>query len=279
MESLQIIQKANFGSFEVEFHKGEDGEIYVTREQIGQALGYSEPRKALEKIHERHADRIDKFSTVVKLGTVEGDREVTRDVIVYSARGIYEICRWSRQPKADEFQDFVYNILESLRKGQTELKQTTEPVNQLTGLQQAGKILIDTALSLKGSLSHYDSLRMIAKGSEMVAGEPIIGDLRIPVMTMFTFPESPGEEEFIFRVPDNSWRGNGIFMGDNAHIDPKAKVQAYDLVLLDVEGTRGIWKIHFSSMGTAFTRPNEFVLDKDRKNKLIGRVTRVDRML
>jgi len=45
-------------------------------------------------------------------------------MVLYSAKGVYEICRWSRQPKADAFYDHVYDILEGLRLGY--LKLTTE---------------------------------------------------------------------------------------------------------------------------------------------------------
>lgn len=42
-------------------------------------------------------------------------------MVLYSAKGVYEICRWSRQPKADEFYDHVYEILEGLRLGYLKL--------------------------------------------------------------------------------------------------------------------------------------------------------------
>lgn len=42
---------------------------------------------------------------------------------IYNAKGIYEICRHSKQPKADEFYDFVYDLLEKLRKGEAILVQ------------------------------------------------------------------------------------------------------------------------------------------------------------
>jgi hypothetical protein len=55
------------------------------------------------------------------LTTVEGDRHVEREVYLYSTRGIYEICRRSQQPKADQFFDWVYDILEGLRRGELQL--------------------------------------------------------------------------------------------------------------------------------------------------------------
>ena len=116
---LVLAKSEYFGSVKCDFWKDASGEIFMTREQIGTALEYSEPTIAISKLHARYKDRLDKFSTLTKLVNVEGSREVERDNVVYSAKGIYEICRWSRQPKADDFYDMVYDILESLRKGES----------------------------------------------------------------------------------------------------------------------------------------------------------------
>ena len=116
VDAVEPVKSASFGSIQCDFYRMDD-ELWMTREQIGSALGYTDPRVAITKIHDRHKERISKFSTVTKLVTVEGNRAVSRDVIMYSARGIYEICRWSQQSKADEFYDWVYDVLEGLRKG------------------------------------------------------------------------------------------------------------------------------------------------------------------
>lgn len=91
----------------------------MTRQQIGQALEYDNPMIAIAKIHDRHKDRLDKFSVLTKLGSADGKQYNTH---LYCAKGVYEICRWSRQPKADEFYDHVYDILEGLRLGYLTLK-------------------------------------------------------------------------------------------------------------------------------------------------------------
>lgn len=44
-----------------------------------------------------------------------------RQMYVYSLRGVMEICRLSRQPKADAFMDFCWDIMESLMRGDTVL--------------------------------------------------------------------------------------------------------------------------------------------------------------
>lgn len=115
MENLQIIKSENFGNVQCDFY-GNNKEIFVTREQIGQALEYDSPRTAITKIHNRHKERLDKYSTVTKLVTVDGKM---RDVTLYNAKGIMEICRWSQQKKADEFMDWTWEVMDSLRKGET----------------------------------------------------------------------------------------------------------------------------------------------------------------
>jgi prophage antirepressor-like protein len=121
VDAIEPVKSASFGNISCDFYHMGD-ELWMTREQVGSALGYTDPRVAITKIHDRHKDRLSKCSTVTKLVTVEGNREVSRNVIMYNARGIYEICRWSQQPKADEFFDWVYDILEGLRKGELALQ-------------------------------------------------------------------------------------------------------------------------------------------------------------
>lgn len=132
MESnLKLVTSEEFGTVKCDFWQGEsDSDFWMTRDQIGEALGYEIPRIAITKIHDRHKDRLDKFSTVTKLGTVEGGRSVVRDIIVYSSKGVYEICRWSRQPKADAFMDWVWNVVDGLRNGSMQLSSSGATLSQ-----------------------------------------------------------------------------------------------------------------------------------------------------
>lgn len=107
-----VLQEAVNG-VSCDFYGDGRGEFFMTRQQIGEALGYEEPRKAIEIIHRKHKERLDQFSGVIKLMTPGG----VQQVYLYSAKGVYEICRWSRQPAADAFYDRVYDILEGLRTG------------------------------------------------------------------------------------------------------------------------------------------------------------------
>lgn len=114
MNELQLVKSKPFGAVECDFYENESKDILMTREQVGRALEYAEPRTAIRKIHERNAERLDKFSGRVNLVSPTGG---TQETIVYTAKGVYEICRFSRQPKADKFVDFVWDTIEAIRKG------------------------------------------------------------------------------------------------------------------------------------------------------------------
>lgn len=188
-KALQIVKSSNFGNVQCDFYS-KDNEIWMTREQIGQALEYSEPRIAISKIHDRHKERLDRFSTVTKLVTVEGSRDVSRDTYLYSAKGIYEICRWSQQPKADAFFDWVYDMLERLRRGESLLqpqqqvhREMTRPLPDKRQLEAEAKLinartrqarlLLTTAEKFKDSLTKEEIRAIVVNAADMISNNAI----------------------------------------------------------------------------------------------------------
>jgi len=85
-------------------------QAWFTRTQIGEALEYTDPNNHIGKIHERHKERLDAFSRVRQFVTPSG----VQQGIVYNIRGVLEICRWSRQPKADMIMDALYDMAEQV---------------------------------------------------------------------------------------------------------------------------------------------------------------------
>lgn len=115
MNNLKLVEIDVFNEITTcDFWGNANNEYLVTREQIGRALGYSNPTNAIKNIHLKHKERLDKFSTQLALGYVEGDRYVERERILYNRKGIMEICRWSRQPLADKFMDWCWEIMDRL---------------------------------------------------------------------------------------------------------------------------------------------------------------------
>lgn len=119
--SMTVITSKLFGALNVDVYQNDKHQYYMTREQIGAALEYGNPQISIGTIHKRNADRLDPLSTLINLIKVEGNRTVEREVVCYSLRGVMEICRLSRQPKADAFMDFCWDIMESLMHGDSVL--------------------------------------------------------------------------------------------------------------------------------------------------------------
>ena len=135
MENLMnLVLTRKFDTTSCEFYQNENEEVWLTREQIGKALGYANPGKAIQKIHLEHKERLDKFSIQIKeetintlnirnrkgsdSGVLEEDSRLCNlrsTVTYYSERGIMEICRWSEMPRADEFMDWVYDVIQAYR--------------------------------------------------------------------------------------------------------------------------------------------------------------------
>jgi prophage antirepressor-like protein len=120
--NLKLITTEKFGELDYSFYRNMNDDILLTREQIGQALEYKDPIKSIQNIHMKHKDRLDHLSLKIKTETFDHhqsdvcrNNNLMTERVYYTERGIMEICRWSRQPKADEFMDWVWDIVEKYR--------------------------------------------------------------------------------------------------------------------------------------------------------------------
>lgn len=114
MDNMQLIKTKRFGTVPCDFY-GDKDDIWLTREQIGTALGYAHPRESIKTIHNRYKERLNKFSRRDQIDTPSGKQES----VLYNIKGLYEICRWSQQPKANAFMDWAWDTIEKLRRGIT----------------------------------------------------------------------------------------------------------------------------------------------------------------
>lgn len=114
---MTVITSKPFGVLNVDVYEDNKHQYYMTREQIGMALEYDDPRKRIAVIHSRNKDRLDKFSRGFQIETPSG----SQTMVCYNLKGVMEICRFSRQPKADAFMDFCWDIMESLMRGDSVL--------------------------------------------------------------------------------------------------------------------------------------------------------------
>lgn len=109
---MQLVKQEKFGTLVMDFYMDENKEIFATRKQIGEALSYSDPQNAIDKIHSKHTARFEGKSVTAKLAGSDGK---SYDTTLYNTKGIMEICRWARTDKADEFFDWVTDVIDELR--------------------------------------------------------------------------------------------------------------------------------------------------------------------
>lgn len=145
MCTLKLITTETFGDLSCNFYRNMNDDILLTREQIGQALEYADPSKAIRKIHLKHKDRLDDLCIRIKDRTFDipqngasrkQEYNLVTEKVYYTERGIMEICRWSRQPKANLFMDWVWNVIEAYRHNestpQLDIASLTEAITTLT---------------------------------------------------------------------------------------------------------------------------------------------------
>ena len=116
MTNLKLITTENFGDLSCNFYRNMNDDVLLTREQIGMALEYANPSKAITKIHYLHKDRLENLCVRFIENRVpqNGGVGVCVETVYYSQRGVMEICRFSRQNKANEFMDWVWTIVEKI---------------------------------------------------------------------------------------------------------------------------------------------------------------------
>ena len=159
MKNTELVLAINepFGSVSCNFYRTDDTvDIWVTREQIGMALEYENPRDAIRLIHMRHPERLDKYSIITPLEKRGVQNELSPSInsggeqftYLYSAKGIMEICRHSNQPKADQFIDFVWDVMDKLIKGDLALLPTS--ITAATDLIKINQQMVEIQKYLTG---------------------------------------------------------------------------------------------------------------------------------
>lgn len=109
--SLKLVETRTINDTLVNGYYGEK-EAWFTRNEVGSALEYADPQHAITLIHNKHKERLDSFSRRSQFETPSGVQEG----YVYNFKGVMEICRWSKQPKANMVMDALYDMAESVAR-------------------------------------------------------------------------------------------------------------------------------------------------------------------
>lgn len=116
---LKLVKQGDFLGTKCDFYVDEENNIYMSRTQIGYALEYANPSHAILVLHQRHKERLDKFSIEVRSSQFETPfNGIGKDkkAFMYKEQGIYVICGYSNKEIADRFNDWVADTIISIRK-------------------------------------------------------------------------------------------------------------------------------------------------------------------
>lgn len=116
---LKLVKQGEFLGTKCDFYTNEKNNIFMSRTQIGYALQYTNPHKAIATLHERNLQLLNgKFieQPILNLmgGSVHLDKNAT--MIMYNEQGIFSIVRKAKTKVADEYFDWVYDVIQNIKK-------------------------------------------------------------------------------------------------------------------------------------------------------------------
>lgn len=125
---LKLVKQGEFLGTTCDFYEDEQNNIYMTREQIGKALEYSDDVQ-VRKLHYNNQKLLNPLSVeITRFDTRTLQRydlsnpdskplsNLQPNTLLYNEDGIYEITFLSRQPKANEFRAWVRDRIKEIRK-------------------------------------------------------------------------------------------------------------------------------------------------------------------
>ena len=125
---LKLVKQGEFLGTTCDFYEDDQNNIYMTREQVCEALEYSDDVQ-IRKLHFNNQKLLDALSveisrfntrTLQGYGLSNSDSKplssIKPNTLLYNEDGIYEITFLSRQPKANEFRAWVRERIKEIRK-------------------------------------------------------------------------------------------------------------------------------------------------------------------
>lgn len=116
---LRLVKQGDFLGTKCDFYVNETGDIFMSRTQIGYALKYKQPQNAITIIHKRYPELLKGKSVELDRVNLTPSPQYLRNnerVFMYNERGIYDIVRKSNQPVADEYFEWVFEVIQSIKK-------------------------------------------------------------------------------------------------------------------------------------------------------------------
>ena len=113
---MRILMTREFHYVNVDFYVDgqNDGEYWVTQEQIGRMLNYRTPERSIKRIHEQFEWHFNHLYQEVELNV---RRKGICKVIVYNFDGLLEICSYSGKSRSAEVVNFLWQVKREIEQG------------------------------------------------------------------------------------------------------------------------------------------------------------------
>lgn len=137
---LKLVKQGDFLGTKCDFYVNEQGEIFMSRTQIGYALRYKQPQNAITIIHKRYIKLLENKSIELDRVNLTPPPKYVRNnekIYMYNEKGIYDIVRKSNQPVADDYFDWVYEKIQEIKKNGYYI--ATEKDNKWLGIRAESK--------------------------------------------------------------------------------------------------------------------------------------------
>ncbi len=95
--------------------EGDNDDFWMTRNQVGQALGYMHPDKAIQRIHKLYKNCFEHFSMKVNMHK----SNKTIKTVIYSSRGLNELCYRSRKAISSKFAEWLHGVKQDVHDRST----------------------------------------------------------------------------------------------------------------------------------------------------------------
>jgi len=119
IETKSIVKK-DFNNLPVECRVDENGTLWLTAEVLGQALGYTEPRKCIVNLINRYKRSLTNFTAVIKIMTPgHGHQNVT----VINEKGCHLIAMKANTARADDFCNWLADLAIEYHHGRLQAMQ------------------------------------------------------------------------------------------------------------------------------------------------------------
>lgn len=102
---LRLVEVENNEGSNISFYRCDNDDVYMTRNQIGKALGYGNPQRAISTIFIRNKWVLDRLKKEVKMQSEDGKFYKTQ---LFGKEGIKFIANYSRRPTGNKITLFEY---------------------------------------------------------------------------------------------------------------------------------------------------------------------------